>query len=147
MMTESLFERVVAPVETSDDARATATALYPFVRERAATVTAVHVVEPTSGAPDASVPDRKQATDDIFAPVTDGLCDTDATVDTTVRYEADAAASIVEVAHDRNATAVVFTPRGGSRWRKLLTGDTTDGLVESTAVPIVVLPDRAVSNT
>ena len=44
--------------------------------------------------------------------------------------------------HPPITDAIVFTPRGGSRWRKLVTGDVTHNLVRSSDFPILVLPDR-----
>jgi len=48
----------------------------------------------------------------------------------------------VLAAYDRCASATLCTPRGGSRWRKLLTSDMTHSLVRSSDIPILVLPDR-----
>lgn len=57
----------------------------------------------------------------------------------------DDAESTIDGARDSNASAIVFTPRGGSRWRNLLTGDVAHRLVENSDVPVLVLPDREVS--
>jgi nucleotide-binding universal stress UspA family protein len=54
----------------------------------------------------------------------------------------DIASSIISAAHDRSASAIVFTPRGESRWRKLVTGDVMHNLVRSSDIPILVLPER-----
>lgn len=58
----------------------------------------------------------------------------------------DVAATIIDAAHEWNASAIVFTPRGGSRWGKLLSGDVTHKLVQTSDVPVLVLPDREVSD-
>lgn len=142
-MQGSLFERVVVPVANEDDAAATTAALAPYVDGTAATIVAVHVIEKAGGAPDvASVEQREDAADDLFEIVAEGLTDVDAELRTEYLYGTDVAATIVDAAHDLDATAIVFTPRGGSRWLKLLTGDVTTALVTESDRPVVVLPDR-----
>jgi len=138
-----LFERTVVPVASEEDAEATMDALLPYAREAGGTIIAVHVIEKAGGAPDrASVEQRERHGEAAFealrAAVGDGAVD----VETALRYGTDAGETIVEAAREEDASAIVFTPRGGSRWVKLLTGDVTMTLVEESDHPVVVLPDR-----
>jgi len=141
-MTEPLFSRVVVPVANRDDAAATATTLRSYVAMDA-TVIAVHVIEKAGGAPDkASVEQREQRAAEIFSIITGEFDDSGVVLETDLRYGTDIASPIVGAVHDRSASAIVFTSRGGSRWRKLVTGDVTRNLVRSSDSPIPVLPDR-----
>lgn len=146
-MTESLFRRIIVPVADRDDAAATTSALVPYVAGTDRTVIAVHVIEKAGGAPDkASVEQRELRAADIFDIVIDGFADIEVSLETDIRYGTDVAASIIDAAHDYNASSIVFTPRGGSRWRKLLSGDISHNLVETSDVPVLVLPDREVND-
>jgi len=141
-VTNSFLQRVLVPIANPDDAAATTAALAPYVDAADSPVIAVHVIEKAGGAPDkASVEQRELVAQDIFATVTNGLTDIKATIETQIFHGTDIAATLIEAAHDNNARATVFTPRGGSRWRKLLTGDVTHNLVWSSDVPILVPPD------
>jgi nucleotide-binding universal stress UspA family protein len=141
-MTESFFDRVVVPVADRDDAAATVATLRPYLAADS-TVIAVHVIEKAGGAPDkASVEQLELRAEEIFSIITEGFNDTNVVLETDLRYGTDIASAIVGAAHDRCANAILFTPRGGSRWRKLLTGDVTHNLVRSSDIPILVLPDR-----
>jgi nucleotide-binding universal stress UspA family protein len=140
---ESFFQRVVVPVANRDDAAATTAALVPHAEDAEGSVVAVHVIEKAAGALDkASVEQREQAARDIFTVVTDDLADTPISLETEIRFGSDVAATIIDAAHEGDASAIVFTPRGGSRWQKLLTGDVTHGLVADSHLPILVLPDQ-----
>ncbi|MFD1585602.1 universal stress protein [Halorientalis brevis] len=133
-----LFERVLLPVASRDDARSTARALAPYVGEH---VVAVHVVEKAGGAPDkASVEQREEEAERIFEIVHEELDDA-VDVDTRIDYGTDVAETIFAAADEENATSVVFTPRGGSRWMRLLTGDVALDLITKRDRPVVVLPD------
>lgn len=145
-MTESFFRQVVVPVANPDDAEATAATLVPYVEGTDSTVIAVHVIEKAGGAPDkASVEQREQWAQDMFAAISDGLSDTGIVLETKILYGTDIAATVIDAAHELDASAIAFTPRGGSRWRKLLTGDVTHNLVNKTDVPILVLSDGEVN--
>jgi len=145
-MSEPFFQRVVVPVANNEDAAATTAALRPHVSGSDSTVIAVHVIEKAGGAPDkASVEQRELQAEEIFATFTDGFGGIELALETELRFGTDVASSIIGAAHDRDASAIVFTPRGGSRWRKLLTGDVTHRLVTNSDVPILVLPDREVN--
>ena len=141
-MTESFFSRAVVPVANRDDAAAMATTLRSYFAMDS-TVIAVHVIEKVGGAPDkASVEQREQRAAGIFSTITERFDDSGIALETDLRYGIDVASSIVSGAHDRSTSAIVFTLRGGSRWRKLVTGDVTHPLVQSSDIPILVLPDR-----
>ncbi|MFC7139239.1 universal stress protein [Halosimplex aquaticum] len=144
-MVRTLLSRAVVPVASVSDAEATAEALRGRL-DGTESVIAVHVVEKAGGAPDkASVEQREAEAEAAFGALADGLDGLD--VREEIRYGTDVAAAIVEAAHEHDASAIAFTPRGGSRWVKLLTGDVATTLVEESDVPVVVLPDEAGEET
>lgn len=143
-MARPLFERVVVPVANREDAGATAKALSPYLDAEIGALVAVHVIEKAGGAPDkASVEQRQRQAEDIFSILAEGLAESTLPLETEILYGTDVARAIVDGAHEADASAIVFTPRGGSKWMKLLTSDVTTGLVNASDIPIVVLPDVA----
>ncbi|WP_340101117.1 universal stress protein [Salinibaculum salinum] len=133
-----LFDRVVLPVASPEDARATSRAARDYLT---GSVVAVHVVEKAGGAPDkAGVEQREEYAEEIFDALEESLGE-DRDVDTEIRYGTDVAETIFDAANDHNASAIVITPRGGSRWVRLLTGDVALDIVTQTDRPVVVLPD------
>lgn len=141
-MPESLFQRVVVPVANQGDAESTTRALAPYVESVEGRIIAVHVIEKAGGAPDkASVEQRELFADEVFEIVADGLADVDVELETEILYGTDVAETIIDAAHEFDASAIVFTPQEGSRWLKLLTGDVALGLVDESDLPVVVLPD------
>lgn len=144
-MNRSLFRRVIIPVANRDDARATTNALRPYLNEVSDAVVVVHVIEKAGGAPDkASVEQREKRAEEIFDLVAEGLGDESVAVQTEILYGTDIAETIIDAANEEDASAIVFTPRGGSRWMKLLTGDVTTTLVNESDRPVLVLPEDAI---
>ncbi|MFW5896011.1 MAG: universal stress protein [archaeon] len=142
-MVESLFQRVVVPVANEEDARSTAVALRPHVESVEGTVVAVHVVEKAGGAPDkASVEQRESDAVEMFEAFFDEFEGSRSEVDTEVLFGTDVAETIIEHAHEADATAIVYTPRGGGLWAKLLSGDVTTNLLNEADLPVIVLPER-----
>lgn len=136
-----LFERVVLPVASVEDAAASVRAL---ANHDPAHVVAVHVIEKAGGAPDkAGVEQREQVAEQVFAAIEQGFERhlPGAGLETDLRYGTDVAETIFGAAADHGATAIVITPRGGSRWVRLLTGDVALDIVTRTDRPVVVLPD------
>jgi nucleotide-binding universal stress UspA family protein len=136
-----LFERVVLPVASVEDAAASVRAL---ANHDPAHVVAVHVIEKAGGAPDkAGVEQREQVAEQVFAAIEQGFENhlPGAGLETDLRYGTDVAETIFGAAADHGATAIVITPRGGSRWVRLLTGDVALDIVTRTDRPVVVLPD------
>lgn len=140
-MPDELLSSVVVPVAEADDARTTARGLRSRLAADAE-VLVVHVVEKAEGALDkASVEQRERdalAAFDAFREVLD-----DGRVETEIRYAPDVAQSVFDAAADADATAIAFTPRSGSRWVRLLTGDVALDLITETDRPVLVLPDAS----
>jgi nucleotide-binding universal stress UspA family protein len=139
-VTDDLFERVLLPVGDDEDAETTCRAVRPHIEAVGGHATAVHVIEKAGGAPDkASVEQRELAAEEMFEVVHRSLAGID--VATEIAYGTDVAETIFDVADEIDATAIVFTPRSGSRWVRLLTGDVALDLITRTDRPVVVLPD------
>lgn len=140
-----LLANVAVPLATDDDAVATARAL-ARVLPAGATVTAVHVIETTAGAPDKASPEaRSEDAAEIFAAFEETLAaaGADATVRTRTVYSGDVVDGVLEVAGDLDASAVAFVPRRGSRLVRFLAGDVALELVEAADRPVVSLPEPA----
>ncbi|WP_336001935.1 universal stress protein [Halorientalis halophila] len=134
-----ILERVVVPVASREDARTTCRALSDHAT---GSVVAVYVVEKAGGAVDkASVEQREEEGERIFDVVREELDGVD--LETEIAYGTDVAETIFDVAEAVGATAIAFTPRGGSRWIQLLTGDVALDLITGTDRPVIVLPDGA----
>jgi nucleotide-binding universal stress UspA family protein len=139
-MTDDPFEHAVLPVADPDDASATARAALSQLRRADGRATLVHVVEKAGGAPDkAGVEQREAYAGETFA-AAHGVLGDAIDVDERLAFGTDVAETIFEVADEVGATCITFTPRGGSRWIRLLTGDVALSLVTDTDRPVVVLP-------
>ncbi len=135
-----LFERIVVPVAGPEDARATSRAIDPYLAGETPEVVVVHVIEKAGGAPDkAGVEQRQAYAEEIFDVAREEL--EVRALETEIRYGTDIPEAIFGAAGDHDATAIVVTPRGGSRWLRLLTGDVALEVVTRTDRPVVVLPD------
>jgi nucleotide-binding universal stress UspA family protein len=139
----SLFERALVPVASEEDATTTLRALRPYLESRDCQATLLTVVEKAGGAPDkASVDQRERGAEETFAAAREAAGDVADRLDTRIAYGTDVPGTIIEVAHDVDASAIVFTPRGGSRWVRLLTGDVALSLLTDSDLPVVTLPDN-----
>jgi nucleotide-binding universal stress UspA family protein len=137
----ALFARPLLPVADEDDAAATMAAALPHVAAAGGRTTVVFVVEKAGGAPDkASVEQREQLAEAAFAVAEERAAAAGVDVETAIRYDTDVADGIVAAAHDHDATAIVFTPRGGKWWWDLFSGDVKDALLDRSDLPVVMLP-------
>ena len=136
-----LLARVVLPVASEDDARATCDAVLPHVADAGGEVVAVHVVEKAGGGIDkAGVEQREAYAEDVLDVVADACADAGVPCETGVVFATDVADGVFDAARDHDATAVAFTPRQGSRWLDLLVGDNTRDLVKGADLPVVAFP-------
>ncbi|USZ71936.1 universal stress protein [Natronosalvus halobius] len=138
-MSDEPFRRVLVPIANEEDARVTGKAVADRFDD--AILIPIYVVEKAGGAPDAAgVEQREEFAETlfkIFEAVIDGPT---LTVEPTVGYGTDVAATIIEVADDERVDTIVFVPRSESRWRQLLTGDVARKLINRTDRPVLILP-------
>lgn len=134
------LDHVLVPVASEDDAKATCEALESFLGD-IERVTAVHVIEKAGGAPDKAPLEKRRADAAEFLAIVDTSLSDDVAVDTQIAYGTDVVTTLFEVAEEADATAFAFRPRGGSRFVRLLTGDTATKLVTEAEIPVVSLPD------
>jgi nucleotide-binding universal stress UspA family protein len=142
-MTEPLLSRVVVPVADPEDANRTAAALKAADPPGGGEIKVVYVVEKAGGAPDkASVEQREEYARELFGLFRDAFDGDHSSIETEILYGTDIAAAVETAAREIDATAIVFTPRGGSRWVKLLTGDIASDLVTNSDIPVIALPEE-----
>jgi nucleotide-binding universal stress UspA family protein len=139
---DPLLSRPLLPVANEDDAAATCRAVFPRLAENGGSALMLHVIEKAGGAPDkAPVEQREALAEEFFEEAREYAESYGIDIETRLAYGTDVADTIIDVAHEIDASAVVFTPRGGSRWVNLITGDVSYELVEHSDLPVVVLPD------
>lgn len=137
-MTNGLLSAVAVPLATVADAETTGRAL-AGVLPAGATVTAIHVIETTGGAPDKASPEARRAEAKEIFDTFEAELAVDGIREETV-YSTDVVDGILEAAADADATAIAFVPRGGSRLVQFLAGDVALDLLESADRPVVSLP-------
>ena len=134
---ERLLARPLLAVANAPDATVSARALAPHV-DSPEGVVVVTVVEKAGGTPDKAPMEEAEAeAERAFDAVRDVL----GPVETDRRYGVDVVGTILEAGRDHDASAIVFTPRGGGRLVRLLTGDVALSLVTESDRPVVALPD------
>jgi nucleotide-binding universal stress UspA family protein len=138
--TGALFDRVLVPVASPEDAAATAAALEPYAGE-VGRVVAVHVVEKAGGAPDKlSVEAAEEYGEETLDEFEERLEAAGVAVETRRVFGTNVIETILETAHEEGATAVVFTPRDEGLLLGLLTGDRDSKLIHRSDLPVVALP-------
>lgn len=142
-MTDTLLRRIVLPIASPEDAQATSEAVFSRLNDAHGSILALYVIEKTEGAPDkASVELQEEYADDIFTVVKDTFSSEGIDVETQLLYGTAVAKTILDAADEFDASAIGFTPRGGSRWVKLLTGDTATRLIHNADRPVITLPNN-----
>jgi nucleotide-binding universal stress UspA family protein len=135
-MTTHITQHVIVPVANQKDARTTAQMLEPYEFER---VTVLHVVEKGEGVPDKiPVEQSEEVAAKSFATFRETFPD----AQTEITYRRDVIKGILEVADDIDASAIVFSPRGGTRFFKWLAGDRSLRLITEADRPVISIPER-----
>lgn len=141
MSSPDLLRRVVLPVADVDDARRTCAVALPYIANANGEVIATYVIETNPGGVNKSSPEAMaEIADETLGIVEAESKEHDVPVKTEVRYGPTIAPSILDLARTTEATSVGFIARPGSRWVKLLSGDTAISLITQNDHPIVVFP-------
>lgn len=141
-MTDDLFETVLVPIANPDDAEATARAVHRYASPES-TIIVTHVVEKGEGVPDkVSVRQREQYAEEAYETFIELFPDEFASLRFVTLYGRDIAETLLEGADEAGATLIAFTPRGGSRWRRFITGDVARKLIDNSDIPIIALPEQ-----
>jgi nucleotide-binding universal stress UspA family protein len=137
----NLLSNPFVPVASVEDADLTLDVVLDRVAAAGGRMTVAHVVEKAGGAPDAaSVEQREGIAEEAFELVRERAAAAGVDVETELLYGTDVAETLVEGAHEADATAIVFTPRGHKWWWDLFSDDVADALVHESDLPVVVLP-------
>lgn len=136
-----LFDHVVIPVASEEDAVATSASLEPYLDD-IERVTAVHAIEKAGGAPDKAPLEKRREDAAEFLAVVDTRIGQSVAVDTRTVYGTDIVERLFETADEVGASALAFRARGGSRIVRLLTGDTATRLITDPPIPVVSLPNE-----
>ena len=140
-MTE-LLSNVVIPVASEDVAGRTARIAREYLPEDA-DVTVVHVVQDEEAFADATEEEWEAFAAEAFEQFEEAYGDD---IQTEIRYGTGVVDGVFETAADADASAIVFTPRGGSRWRQLMSGDVARQLVSEAKRPVLALPRKAAAD-
>lgn len=142
-MSEGLTGTVLVPVATEEDMQHTAAAIHDWIHDEVDAIHLLHVIEKAGGAVDkAPLELREEQAEAIFQLGRNILQEVDADVEPELRYATDILDEIQATAQEIDATAIVFSPRPGSRLTRLLSGNLTPKLVMRSPIPVIVLPAR-----
>lgn len=134
-----LFQHIVIPIASEQDAQTTCVALDPYL-DHVERVTAVHVIEKAGGAPDKAPLEKRQSDAERFLRNIDYTLSDRVEVETETVYGTDVVAALFDAAEAIEGDAIAFRPRGGSRIKRLLSGDVASRLVVDPPVPVMALP-------
>ena len=146
-MVDSLLDRAIVPVASPDDAKVTYEQLRPYLLRTQFVPIVVHVIEKGGGTPDkAGVEQRKEFAEETFDAFrkraeTDGI-----EVQTEIMYGTNIAQTIHEAVAEFDASAIVFSSRGGSGWLDLVSGNVRSKLISDHDRPVIVLPSDGESS-
>jgi len=133
-----LFDRVLVPVASEEVATQTARTAAEHLEE-ATDVVVLHVVQDEDAFADATDAEWEAFAGDAFDAFRAAY---PTPIETEIRHGTDIPDTIFSTAADVDATAVLFLPRGGSRWRQLMSGDVARTLVSDAELPVVALPNE-----
>lgn len=131
-----LLGRVLVPVASEDVAEQTAVMARDYL-DPDSEVRVLHVVQDEQAFAEASDEEWEALAEDAFERFGEVYGDD---VETEIRHGTDIAETIFAVADDVAASAIMFVPRGGSRWRQIMSGDVARTLVAEATRPVIALP-------
>ncbi|MCL9816379.1 universal stress protein [Natronocalculus amylovorans] len=139
-MADTLLSRPIVPVANPEDAKLTYERLRPRLPADSVPLF-VNVIQKSGGGIDKAPLGRmRELGEEIFEHVGSLATEDGLTVETKQLYGTDVAEAIIEAGDEYDASAIVFTSRGGNKWIDLLSGGIRSTLVAEANIPVVVLP-------
>ncbi len=142
-MTNTLLDRPLVAIAGPEDAELTYRALRDQIDYATCRPLVVNVIQKAGGGIDkAGVQQRQEYAEKAFDRMST-LAESDGIeLETDIYYGTDVADTLIEAANDVDATAIVFTSRGGSSWLDILSGGVRSSLIAKSDLPVVVLPNN-----
>lgn len=139
-MRDDLFERILVPIASPEDAEATARALRPRL-DSGATLVVTHVTE--SATAETTVKSgRDQFAGATYEAFADVLHRDDLNFEWVTLEARQVVDALVDAVDMTEATLVAFTPRDVDEWSRTAEGDPGGRLIRAADVPVLVLPNQ-----
>lgn len=133
------------PIANPKDAEETARAIHAYA-DSDSEIIVTHVVEKAGGAPDkVAVEQREQYAEEAYKTFMEVLPEQWGNIRFQTLYGRDVAATTIDAAEEAEATVIAFTPHGGSRWPRLITGDIARDFIDNSDIPVISLPEQPTS--
>ncbi|OYR45970.1 universal stress protein [Halorubrum sp. Hd13] len=139
-MNEDLFERILIPIASPDDAEATARAVRPHL-DSDTTLIVTHVT-PGTAAETTIKTGRDQFTGATYEKFVDILYRDDLQFEWATLEGREVAEALTDAIDMMEATLVAFTPRDMDTWERTIAGDPGGKLIREADVPVMVFPNQ-----
>jgi nucleotide-binding universal stress UspA family protein len=139
-MNEALFERILVPIASPEDAEETARSLRPHL-DSGTTLIVTHVTEGDTDETTIKT-GRDQFAGATYETFSDILYRRDLQFEWVTLAAREVAEALVDAIEMTEATLVAFTPRDIDTWRRAITGDPGGRLIREADVPVMVFPNH-----
>jgi nucleotide-binding universal stress UspA family protein len=139
-MNEALFERILVPIASPEDAEETARSLRPHL-DSGTTLIVTHVTEGDTDETTIKT-GRDQFAGATYETFSDILYRRDLQFEWVTLEAREVAEALVDAIEMTEATLVAFTPRDIDTWRRAITGDPGGRLIREADVPVMVFPNH-----
>jgi nucleotide-binding universal stress UspA family protein len=139
-MNDDLFERILVPIASPDDAEATARAVRPHL-DANTTLIVTHVT-PGTAAETTIKTGRDQFTGATYEKFVDILYRDDLHFEWATLEGREVAEALTDAIDMMDATLIAFTPRDLDTWERTIAGDPEGTLIREADVPVMVFPNR-----
>ncbi|MFC5279410.1 universal stress protein [Halorubrum rubrum] len=139
-MDDDLFERILIPIASPDDAEATARAVRPHL-DSDTTIIVTHVTQGTAAETTIKT-GRDQFAGATYERFADILYRDDLQFEWATLEGREVAEALTDAIDMVDATLVAFTPRDMDTWERTIAGDPGGKLIREADVPVMVFPNR-----
>jgi nucleotide-binding universal stress UspA family protein len=137
---DELFERILVPIASPEDAEATARAIRPHL-DAGTTLIVTHVTRGTDAETTIKT-GRDQFAGATYETFSDILYRRDLEFEWVTLEAREVTEALVDAVEMTAATVVAFTPRDMDTGKQTLAGDPGNRLIREAAVPVMVFPNQ-----